>query len=83
MLGELDKYVALSAVRWLNVSAAGSSAAGPSFCLQGSGEGEAVTVTAVEPGGLLREETVKLTTWSDALSAWTACGAFGDQLHKA
>jgi hypothetical protein len=69
VIGELCKYVTLSANRWTKLD-------GASFCAKGSAKGESVTVWAVEPSGQLRNEVVALDNWSDLELAWTACGQF-------
>ena len=71
-MGELDKYVALSPVRFWKLDAEDGS-----FCVRGLAKGEPITVTAVDPEGQLCTKTVVLDIWSDALAAYTACGAFG------
>ena len=73
ILGELEKYVALSPVRFTKLDVAATA----SFCVQGLANGELVTVTAIDPEGQLRTITVALDNWVDAQAAYTACGVFG------
>jgi hypothetical protein len=53
ILGELSKYTALSPQRFTRLRPASGE-----FCVKGSGAGEAVKVSAIDPAGTLREMTV-------------------------
>jgi hypothetical protein len=52
ILGELDKYVALSAQRWTRRE-------GPSFCVKGSAQKERVILSAVDPELTVRTMEVR------------------------
>jgi hypothetical protein len=69
ILGELDKYVALSARRW-------TKRAGAAFCVKGSAKDERVLVSAVDPSGVLRTTAAVLGRWDAGLRVWTGCGTF-------
>jgi hypothetical protein len=56
VLGELSKYVALSAQRFTRIGP------GSEFCVRGSGKGEVVRVSALDPAGRLRVRDVLIAS---------------------